>query len=89
MIKHLSIRAYGRVQGVFYRLAAKDAALSLGLSGIARNEADGGVLIEVEGEEAPLARFIEWCRRGPEQSTVRSLDVQEGAVAGLKGFLVR
>ena len=89
MIKHLSIRAQGRVQGVFYRLAAKDQALSLGLSGLARNEPDGGVLIEAEGEETALARFAEWCAHGPEQSTVRKLEIQEGPVTGLKGFLVR
>jgi len=88
MLKHLDIKAAGRVQGVFFRLAAKEKALALGLSGFARNETDGGVLIEAEGEEKALASFVAWCRVGPELSTVKGLEVKEGGWQGHRGFKV-
>jgi len=89
MKKNLIIHVQGRVQGVFFRLAAKELALSLGLAGVARNEPDGGVSVEVEGETGPLERFVEWCRHGPEQSTVKSLDIRDGEVRGLRDFIIR
>lgn len=89
MSKNLMICVRGRVQGVFFRLAAKELAQSLGLAGSVRNEPDGSVLLEVEGGEKALDEFVAWCRRGPEQSTVKSLEVSEGEVRGLTGFGVR
>lgn len=89
MRKGLSIRVHGRVQGVFFRLAAKEKALQLGLAGMARNEADGSVLLEVEGEETDLASFVEWCRTGSEQAWVRRLEVAEAAARGVSDFIIR
>lgn len=54
------------VQGVFFRYSAKDVADGLGISGFARNEADGTVYVEAEGEEDNLNEFLKWCRQGPE-----------------------
>ncbi len=62
-MKHLNIKIHGQVQGVFFRDSAKQAADKLGIKGFAKNEADGTVYIEAEGEEAGLGKFLEWCRR--------------------------
>lgn len=64
-MKHLNIKIYGRVQGVFFRANAKKKAKELGITGFARNEPDGTVYIEAEGEEENLEKFLEWCHRGP------------------------
>jgi acetyl-CoA synthetase (ADP-forming) len=42
-LARIEVRIVGRVQGVFYRASARDEALRLGLSGIARNLDDGAV----------------------------------------------
>ncbi len=89
MKKALTIRVYGRVQGVFFRLAAQEKAIQLGLAGVARNEPDGSVLIEAEGEEAALTSFTDWCRGGSDQSWVRSLETSEMPPRGAKDFVIR
>ena len=51
-------RVKGQVQGVNYRVMARREALRLGLSGWARNEPDGSVLLDVEGEPAAVQTFL-------------------------------
>lgn len=86
MKKHLSIRVEGRVQGVFYRASARQKAMELGLHGFAKNEDDGSVYIEVEGEEQALNEFLRWCRTGPPRAGVTAVNHLEGALQNLTGF---
>ena len=51
-------RFSGYVQGVGFRYEAKIIADQLGLTGWARNETDGTVLIEIEGEAGYVAEFL-------------------------------
>ena len=74
----------GRVQGVGFRAAARRRALELGLSGHARNLADGRVELLAQGDAAGIDAFADWLQRGPPLArvdTVRreSVDVQESA----------
>jgi acylphosphatase len=62
----------GRVQGVGFRMWALRRARALGLSGYARNLADGSVEVVSEGPRAVLERFIFVLRRGPESADVQS-----------------
>lgn len=62
------------VQGVFFRYSAKDVADGLGISGFVRNEADGTVYVEAEGEEDDLNEFLKWCRQGPEMATIERVE---------------
>ena len=71
MIKHLNIKIYGRVQGVFFRHSAKQKAKELGIKGFVRNEPDDAVYIEAEGEEENLKQFSDWCRQGPASAQVK------------------
>lgn len=50
---------YGRVQGVGFRYHAKNASDSLGLTGWVRNEYDGSVMMEVQGDEADIERMLQ------------------------------
>jgi len=76
------------VQGVFYRDTARRAAGQLGLSGFARNEPDGSVYIEVEGEEPELQRFLKWCPKGSQYSQVENVEHTEHGPAGHQGFKI-
>lgn len=88
MQRHWDIRISGRVQGVFYRASARAEGERLGLAGFVRNEPDGSVYAEAEGEEGALERFLAWCRKGPPMARVEGVEKTEGTVKGLKGFLV-
>ncbi|MCO6477972.1 MAG: acylphosphatase [Phaeodactylibacter sp.] len=85
-MKHYKLRIKGKVQGVWYRASARRKAEELGLSGYVRNEPDGAVYAEAEGEEASLQAFVRWCEEGPEQARVEQVDVEEGKPQGYKGF---
>lgn len=78
MKKHISIRISGVVQGVFFRASAKEKADSLNINGFIRNSSDGSVYAEAEGEEENLAKFLEWCKRGPSHARVDQCEVREG-----------
>ena len=56
-MKHLEIKIFGKVQGVFFRSSARQKAGELGLSGFAENLADGSVEIEAEGGESGFPFF--------------------------------
>ena len=73
------IRVTGRVQGVFFRASTKNKALELQIKGWVRNETDGSVLIEAEGEPDQIAAFISWCHEGPQYSNV--IDVLSSEIA--------
>jgi len=89
MRKRVHLWVSGRVQGVAYRAFARDRALSLELTGWARNLADGRVEILAEGSPAGVAAFVEWCGRGPRWARVDTLDVvDEAPVGGLADFSV-
>ncbi|OGC81853.1 MAG: hypothetical protein A2788_01290 [Candidatus Abawacabacteria bacterium RIFCSPHIGHO2_01_FULL_46_8] len=72
----LKLKIFGRVQGVFFRDHAQAKAAALALVGFVRNELDGTVYIEVEGEEEKLAQFLTWCQQGPEAAVVEKVEHQ-------------
>lgn len=84
--KHLDIKIWGSVQGVFFRYSAKKEAEKLDIAGFARNEPDGAVLVEAEGEEETLVKFLAWCRKGPPLARVEGLEVKEGELRGHRDF---
>lgn len=73
----VSIRVTGKVQGVFFRASTKEKAIELGVMGTVRNERDGSVFIEAEGEEEILNQFISWCKIGPPHSVVTEVKIEE------------
>jgi acylphosphatase len=89
VIKCYSIRVSGKVQGVFYRASAYEKASSLSLTGFVRNERDGSVYIEAEGEQGKLESLVEWCRQGPPSAVVAGVEVKEESIKNFKGFEVR
>lgn len=86
MLKHLNLKIYGQVQGVFFRVSAKEEAEKLGIKGFAKNVEDGTVYIEAEGEKEKLDEFIRWCHNGPEAANVEKVEVQEESVKNFTSF---
>lgn len=88
-MKHLNIRVSGKVQEVFFRAFARDVARSLGLQGYARNEPDGSVYIEAEGNETELSQFVDWCKKGPPHAQVSDLQIEEGPIRNPGNFEIK
>jgi len=86
MIKHYNIKIYGRVQGVFFRVTAKQQANNLDIKGFAKNENDGTVYIEAEGEEKNLKKFLSWCKVGPDGAKVEKIKISEGPFKNFAEF---
>lgn len=53
----------GRVQGVGFRATARHAARGHAVTGWVRNEPDGRVLLEVQGDPAEVQRYLDDLRR--------------------------
>jgi acylphosphatase len=86
--RHVNIRVTGRVQGVFFRATTKDVAESLGLFGFVRNDEDGSVYIEAEGEPDKIRQFLAWCHLGPARAAVSKVEFTDGDSQGFNEFVI-
>jgi acylphosphatase len=89
MRKHLNIKITGRVQGVFFRASAKKEADARGIYGFVRNEPNGSVYVEAEGDENTLINFAAWCKQGPPSADVESCNVSEGILQHYRSFEIK
>jgi acylphosphatase len=78
----LHVIVHGRVQGVGFRYFVVQRARALGLSGTARNLADGTVEVYAEGERAALAELERDLRRGPQAADVTRVEARYGPAQG-------
>lgn len=85
---HYNLKVLGAVQGVFFRALAKSGAEKLNLVGFARNEDDGSVYIEVEGDEKNIMKFIDWCKIGPPAADVENVQVSKSSLKNFNIFEV-
>ena len=81
-------RVTGMVQGVKYRATAQREARRRGLSGWVRNEPDGTVLIDVEGDPAAVDAFLGWCAEGPPGARVATVATTVADPAGYEEFTI-
>lgn len=79
----------GRVQGVFFRQATAEQAERLDLGGWVRNLGDGRVELLFEGEEPAVRELAAWLALGPPQAKVTAVELEEQALQGIAGFIVR
>ena len=81
-------RVTGMVQGVKYRATAQREARRRGLTGWVRNEPDGTVLIDVEGDPAAVDAFLGWCAEGPPGARVATVATTVADPAGYEEFTI-
>lgn len=79
---------HGLVQGVFFRDTLRRQAVARGVSGWARNRADGTVEAVLEGGEADVEALVTTCRKGPRGARVDRVEVTAEAPEGLAGFRI-
>lgn len=88
-MKHLTIRIHGKVQGVYFRNSTKMVADQLGVTGWIKNDSDGSVYIEAEGDGWIMENFLDWCAEGPERAEVQLVEKSEGELQGFQNFIIK
>jgi acylphosphatase len=81
-------RITGQVQGVNYRATAAREARQRGLTGWVRNEPDGAVLTDIEGDPAAVDAFLTWCGEGPPGARVARVDTTVADPVGYQEFTI-
>lgn len=89
MAERRRLVARGNVQGVFFRESTRREAERLGVSGWAKNLADGTVEVVLEGAADAVDKMVAFVQNGPGHSTVSSLDVAVQEPSGVSGFSSR
>jgi acylphosphatase len=87
-IIHTDITVRGRVQGVGFRYSAESQARKLGLRGFVKNEPNGDVYIEIEGNQMLTDMMLDWCRRGPGISRVDHVFTSGGPLKNFRSFRI-
>lgn len=78
----------GRVQGVGFRATAQACARTRAVTGWVRNEPDGSVVMEVQGEPAEIDAAVSLLASRM-QRNIRNLDrIDVPPVAGESGFVI-
>lgn len=74
----------GRVQGVGFRYFVKKHADNQGVTGYAKNLADGRVEFLLQGEKPAVVSVLENIRIGPTYSQVREIKTKEFTSDGIR-----
>ena len=67
------VHVSGTVQGVYFRASSQQQAIEYGLSGYARNLADGDVEVLLCGQQDNIEKMLDWLNHGPEQAEVTNI----------------
>jgi acylphosphatase len=86
-MKHIQMIISGKVENTGFRFYALWGASRFGICGCVMLK-NGQAILDAEGEEAKLADFEKWCRKGPEGAVVDSLVAHEKPVFGYDDFKI-
>ena len=75
-------RITGRVQGVGFRYNTRRQARRLRLTGWVRNNPDGSVEVQAEGDKDKLESMISWLKKGPPGARVDDVRVEKKPYSG-------
>ncbi|HKJ16139.1 MAG TPA: acylphosphatase [Xanthomonadales bacterium] len=67
-------RIEGRVQGVWFRESTRRTAVPLGITGYAKNLADGSVEVLACGNHIELEKLTKWLKQGPPLASVSHIE---------------
>jgi acylphosphatase len=76
----------GRVQGVFYRASTRQQAEALGVTGYARNLADGRVEVLACGPKEAVEALCRWLWQGSPASSVTDVQLEDLALESLPAW---
>jgi acylphosphatase len=77
----------GKVQGVWFRANTKQEADLLGLTGFAKNLADGRVEVMLSGDRVKVEKMYQWLHQGPKLARVTAVSREELPAQEFEGFV--
>ena len=83
------VRFAGRVQGVGFRATARDVARGFPVSGWVRNEPDGDVMMEIQGEAGAIETVVAELHRRMSRNIERLDRAPMAEHPGEAGFEIR
>lgn len=83
--RRVRLHVTGRVQGVGFRYFTLSVGRNLGVSGWVKNEPDGSVSVEAEGESAAIEQLLLQVRQGPAHARVEHVSVADLPPSGAGG----
>jgi acylphosphatase len=89
MKRSVILTIYGHVQAVGFRYFVMQKAENYGISGFVKNQLNGNVYIEAEGQSDLLELFIQACKQGPSHAWIEKVEVQYCPVQNFEGFRKR
>lgn len=87
--KSVNITVFGKVQGVGFRYHTRKAAQRFGVNGFVKNQVNGTVYVEAEGDELAVELFCEWCKKGPDWARGNRVNICDAGVKKYSGFEIR
>ncbi len=89
-MKRVRVSVFGQVQGVGFRFFAQECASMCEVTGWVKNEWDGSVTLEIQGDEGEAERFLAILRLGNRYAYVDRLTKEEVPVLEEeRGFHIR
>jgi acylphosphatase len=88
VVRTVTVRIEGTVQGVFYRAWTEQNARELGLDGSVRNSLDGSVEAVFSGPANYVEEMLERCLAGPRDAMVSAVIVLHEGGSVPRGFRV-
>jgi acylphosphatase len=76
----------GKVQGVFFRASTRERALRLGLTGHAKNLANGSVEVVASGSREAVDELDAWLHHGPPAAAVEGVRREALPEQSWRGF---
>ena len=89
MIIAKTFKIYGKVQNVGFRFYTHKKAKEYNITGFVKNEPDGSVYIEAEGEEISLTAFESWCKLGPTWARVSEFKSNQAPPKNYSDFKIK
>lgn len=83
---HKTIVVSGMVQGVGFRFSTRVMARAMGIKGNVRNLMDGRVQIEAEASPKQMEVFLNWCKKGPVNARIHSIEITDNPVQNYSFF---
>ena len=77
---------HGKVQGVWFRASTRDVAVRLGLTGHARNLANGDVEVLAMGDAEAIATLADWLQQGPPLARVDAVLRSDAEAVAMHDF---
>ena len=77
---------HGKVQGVWFRASTRDVAVRLGLTGHARNLANGDLEVLAMGDAEAIATLADWLQQGPPLARVDAVVRSDAEAVAMHDF---